>query len=94
MSEILHIIMESSLAIISHIAKYSFHFKNRLDKHIPYGNALSTCNIKSLYTKFGMISFYVTVEYLIEKFQNDLPLLRRINKQFILEGFCIILEFN
>ena len=94
MSEILHIIMESSLAIISHIAKYSFHFKNRLDKHTPYRKALSTCNIKSLYTKFGMILFCITVEYLIEKFQNDLPLLRRINKQFIHEGFCIILEFN
>ena len=26
--------------------------------------------------------------------QNDLPLLRRLNKQFILEGLSIILEFN
>ena len=33
-------------------------------------------------------------EYWIEKLQNDLPLSRRFNKQFILEGLSIILEFN
>ena len=37
-SEILHIIMESSLAIVSHIAKDSFNFKIRLDKHYIYIN--------------------------------------------------------
>ena len=36
-SEILHIIVESSLAMISHITKDSFAIKNRLDKHCPTG---------------------------------------------------------
>ena len=34
--------------------------------------------------------FYTAVVYWIEKLQNDLPLLRRFNKQFILEGLSII----
>ena len=38
--------------------------------------------------------FYIAVEYWIKKFQNDLLLLRRFNKQFILEALSIILEFN
>ena len=45
-----HIIVEPSLAMISHIVKDSFDFKNRLDKHCPTGTTLSTCDIKSLYT--------------------------------------------
>ena len=39
------------------------------------------------------ISIYKT-SLLIEKLQNDLPLLRRFNKKFVLEGLPIILEFN
>ena len=38
--------------------------------------------------------FYTAVEYWIEELQIDLLLLRRFNKQFILEGLSIILEFN
>ena len=49
-SEITHIIMTPSLAMISHIAKDSFDFKNRLDKHCPNGTTLINCDIKSLYT--------------------------------------------
>ena len=43
-------IMETSLAMISHIAEDSFDFKNRLDKHCPTGNTLNACAIKPLYT--------------------------------------------
>ena len=93
-SEILQIIMEPSLAMISHIAKDSFDFKNRLDKHCPTGTTLSTCDIKSLYTHIRHDLFYTAVEYWIEKLQNDLPLLRRFNKQFIFNGLAIMLEFN
>ena len=42
-------IMKPSLTMISHIAKYSFDFKNRLDKYCPNGITLSTWDIKSLY---------------------------------------------
>ena len=70
-SEILHIIMEPSLAMISPIAKDSFDFKNRLDKHCPTGTRLSTCDIKSLYTNIRHDLFYTAVEYWIEKLKND-----------------------
>ena len=84
--------MEPSLAMISHIAKDSFDFKNRLDKHCPNGTTLSTCDIKSLYTNIRYDLFYTAVEYWIENLKNDLPLLRRSNKQFIHECLSIILE--
>ena len=92
-SEIDHIIMEPSIAMILHIAKDSFDFKNRLDKHCSAGTTLSTCEIKSLYTKIPHDLFYTVVECWIENLQYDLPLLRRFNKQFILEALSIILEF-
>ena len=82
--------MEPSSAMISHIAKDSFEFKNRLDKHCPNGTTLSTCDIKSLYTNLQHDLFYTAVEYWIEKLQNDLPPLRRYNKRRL----SIILEFN
>ena len=66
--EILHIIMELSLAMISHIAKDSFDFKNRLDKYCPIWTALSTCDINSLYTSIRHDLFYTAVEYWVEKF--------------------------
>ena len=80
--------------MISHIAADSFDFKNRLDKHCPTGTTLSTCDVKSLYTNTRHDLFYTAVEYWIEKLQNDLPLLRGFNKQFILQVLSIILEFN
>ena len=78
--EILHIIMESSLAMNSHIAKDYFDFKNGLDKHCPIRNTLITCDIKSLYTNIWHDLFYTAIEYWVEKLQNDLPILRRFNK--------------
>ena len=67
---------------------------SKIDKHCPNGIALSTCDIVSLYTNIQHDLFYTTVEYWIEKYQNDLPLLGSFNKQFIHEGLSIILEFN
>ena len=62
-SKILHIIMEPSLAMISHIAKDSFDFKNRLDQHCPTRTRLSTCDIKLLYTNIRHDVFYTAVKY-------------------------------
>ena len=86
--------MEPSLAMISHIVKDSFDFKNRLDKHCPNRATLSTCDIELLYSNIRYDLFYTAVEYWVQKYQNDLPLLRRFNKQFILEGLLITLEFS
>ena len=86
--------MEPSFAMISHIAKDSFDFKNRLDKHCPTGTTLSTCDIKLLWTNIRHDLFDTAVEHWIEKLRNDFPLSRRFNKQIILEGLSIIFEFN
>ena len=55
--------MEPSLAMISHMVKYSSNFKNRLDKHCLNGTTLSTSDIKLLYTKIRHYLFYAAVEY-------------------------------
>ena len=86
--------MEPSLAMISHVAKQSFDFKNKLGKHCPNGATLSTCDVKLLYTNIQNDLFYAAIEHWIQKVQNDLLLLRRFDKQFILESLSIILEFN
>ena len=49
---------------------------------------------KSLYIHIIRDLFYTAAEYWAEKAQNDLPLLRRFNEQFILKGWSVILEFN
>ena len=82
--EILHIIMEPSLAMISPVAKDSLDFKNRLHKDYPNGTTLSTCDIKSLYTNIQHDHFYTVFEYWIEKLQNDLQLFRRFNNNLFL----------
>ena len=92
--ETLHIITKPSLTMISNIAKDSFYFKNRLDNYCPNGNALSTCNIKPLYSNIRHDLSYRAAEYWIEKLRNDLPLLRRFNKQFILEGLSIVVAYK
>ena len=56
-SEILHLIMEPSLTMISRIAKDSLDFKNRLDKHCPTGTTLSTCVLNHYILTFDMIFF-------------------------------------
>ena len=76
--------LESSLAKISHIAKGSFHFENRLNIHCPNKITLLTCEIKSLYANSRHDLSYSAIEYWIENFQNDLSLWRHFNKQIYL----------
>ena len=56
-SEIFLIITGPSLAMISLIAKDSFDFKNRLNKHCPNETTLNTCDIKSYALTFDMLFF-------------------------------------
>ena len=55
---------------------------------------MSTCDIKSLYTNIKYDVFHKAIEYWIDKFHDDIPLLSRFTKAFILEGLNIILKFN
>ena len=93
-SQILHVIMEPTLSFIKHILKDSFDFIDRLDTQCTVNTILSTCDIKSLYTNIKHDVFYKAMEYWIDKFHDDIPLLSRFTKAFILEGLNIILRFN
>ena len=93
-SQILHVIMEPTLSFIKHILKDSFDFIDRIDTQCTVNTILSTCDIKSLYTNIKHDVFYKAIEYWIDKFHDDIPLLSRFTKAFILEGLNIILKFN
>ena len=90
----LHVIMEPTLSFIKHILKDSFNFIDRIDTQCAVNAILSTCDIKSLYTNIKHDGFYKAIEYWIDKFHDDIPLLSRFTKAFILEGLNIILKFN
>ena len=51
-------------------------------------------DITSLYTNIRHDIFYKAIDYRNEKCINEIPLLSRFTKAFILEGLSIILEFN
>ena len=86
--------MEPALSLIPHIAKDSFDFTQRLEKQCQNNKLLSTCDIKCIYTNIRHDLFVTAIEYWIEHLQNDLPLLQRFTKQFVLGGLSIILKFN
>ena len=93
-SQMLHLILEPSLSFIPHILKDSFDFLERLDTTCTEDTLLNLCNIKSFYTNIRHDVFYKAINYWIEKLINEVPLLRRSAKAFILEGLSIILEFS
>ena len=76
------------------MVKGSFDFTQRLKKQCHNNALLSTCDIKSLYTNISHDLFLTAIEYWIEYLQNNLPLLQRFTKQFVLEGLSIILKCN
>ena len=90
----LHLILEPPLSFIPHILKDSFDCPERLDTTCTADTILSSCDVKSLYTNICHDVFYKAIDYWIEKLINEIPLLRRFTKTFILEGLSIILEFN
>ena len=90
----LHVIMETTLSFIKHILKDSFDFIDRIDTQCTINNILSTCDIKSLYTIIKHDVFYKAIEYWTDKFHDDILLLSRFTKAFILEGLNFILKFN
>ena len=51
-------------------------------------------DITSLYTNIRHDIFYKAIDYSNEICINEIPLLSRFTKTFILEGLSIILEFN
>ena len=93
-SQILHVIMEPTLSFIKHILKDSFDFIDRIDTECTVNTILSACEIKSLDTNIKHDVFHKAIEYWTGKFHDDIPLLSRFTKAFILEGLNIILKFN
>ena len=78
--------------------QYPSYLSGKVDSHIEtpctVNTILSTCDIKSLHTNITHNVFYKAIEYWIDKFHDDIPLLSRFTKAFILEGLNIILKFN
>ena len=93
-SQILHVIMELTLSFIKHILKDSFDFIDRIDTQCTVNTILSTCDIKSLYTNIKHGVFYKAIEYWIDKFHDDIPIVSQFTKAFIFEGLNFILKFN
>ena len=93
-SQMLHLILEPSLSFIPHILKDSFDFLERLDTTCSEDTLLSSCDFKSLYTNFRHDVFYKTIDYWIEKLINEIPLLIKFTKAYVIEGLSIISEFN
>ena len=93
-SQFLHVLMEPTPSFIKHILKDSFDFIDRIDTQCTVNTILSTCDLKSLYTNIKHDVFYKAIEYWIDKFHDDIPLLSRFTKAFILERLNIILKFN
>ena len=79
--------MEPALSLIPHIVKDSFDFTQRLEKQCQNNTLLSTCDIKSLYTNIRHDLFLTAIEYWIEHLPNNLPLLQRFTKQFVLKAY-------
>ena len=69
-------------------------FRHTIDTQCTVNTFLSTCDIKSLYTNIKHDVFYKAIEYWIDRFHDDIPLLSRFTKAFVLEGLNIILKFN
>ena len=86
--------METTLSFIKHILKDSFDLIDQIDTQCTVNTILSTCDINSLYTNITHDVFYKAIEYWIDKFHDDIPLLSRFIKAFISEGLNIILKFN
>ena len=86
--------MEPTLSFIKHILKDYFDFIDRIDTQCTANTILSTCDIKSLYANIKHDVFYKAIEYCIDKFYDDIPLLSRFTKASILKGLNIILKFN
>ena len=92
-SKILHCIMEPALSLIPHIVKDPFNFMQGVEKQCQNNTLLSTCDIKSLYTNTCHDLFLTVIEYWIEHLQNNLPLVQRFTKQFVLEGLAKIINY-
>ena len=90
----LHPILQPALEKIDHILKDTFDFVERVEKHNKPDTKLVSWDIKSLYTSINHELFYDAVSYWIDKLRNELPLLSRFSKEFVLEGLKIILKFN
>ena len=86
--------MEPTLSFIKHILKDYFDFIDRIDTQCTANTILSACDIKSLYANIKHDFFYKAIEYCIDKFYDDIPLLSRFTKASILKGLNIILKFN
>ena len=95
MSQMIDIILQPLVKMIPYILKDSFDLLERYkDNRVQDNVRLGTCDIKSLYTNISKDLALKSLDYWITKHGSDVPLLQRLNKNFVLNALNIILEFN
>ena len=94
LSTLIHIILSPALQHIKHIIKDTFDFTNRARIDNVIGMQIGTADIKSLYTNIKHNLGLKAINFWITKLENQIPLLQRFPKNFIMEAIFIILHFN
>ena len=93
-SRMLHLILQPCLKKVRHVLKDTFDFVERFDKEVDEDTQIITWDIKSLYPNISHELFFEAISYWVDKFGEEIPLLSRFSKNFVLDGLYIILKFN
>ena len=94
LSQMLHLILQPVLEKVEHIVKDTFDFIERFDTLAEDDPMIVTWDIKSLYPNIRHDLFHDAISYWIDKHRNDIPLLKRFSKDFILDALFVILKYN
>ena len=93
-SKMLHLILQPCLEKVKHVLKDTFDFVERFDKEADEDTQIITWDIKSLYPNISHKLFFEAISYWVDRFGDEIPLLSRFSKNFVLDGLYIILKFN
>ena len=94
LSQMLHLILQPVLQKVEHIVKDTFDFIERFDTQVEDDTVIVTWDIKSLYPNIRHDLFHDAISYWVDKYVNDIPLLTRFSKDFILDALFVILKYN
>ena len=93
-SEMLDIILKPIVSKIPHILRDSFDLIEKCEKSLQPGTVFSTADIKALYTNLSTDLVVTAIQYWVEKYRDEIPLLQRFNLLFIIEALRLILDNN
>ena len=84
LSEMVDIILQPILTYIPYILKDSFDLIERCDKNVQGNVLFGSSDIKSLYTNLSHELIYKSIEYWVNKYDNEIQLLQRYKLHFII----------